>query len=183
MARLYKVNGEYHTFDYLHDNLGYTVVPTASESYKSAGHDDWGTDYGNGYLLKVDSEDVDTWSYWAEGISGWYGLDALAQDAGLYPSGCLGTRLTNGIITSDAVYFSNGDNTYYLIKDAIVLGWMDEAELEEGGWHVPTAQSYIVIDETTGDIVGSSPIAFTVQEQITGALTMPDTPFILIEEA
>lgn len=150
----YLINGNAYTWNELHNNMGYTEEPSEEFSYKSAGYDTWGDYVGNGYAQYDDEYNYFTYTFFASGHTGWFDIGDLASVLGLYPSDCSDTELTNGTNFSPAVYFEVDGDAYYLIRDALSLGWLMEDELEENGWYHDNLPAYefILVDATTGKV-------------------------------
>lgn len=154
-VKVYEINGEWLTWDHLHNVLGYTMTPSVAVSYKSAAHDTWGEDAGNGYVLNGNGE-LSRWSMWSEGIVGWFGANDLAEQ-GAYPASSANLFLERTGETAKAVSLDDGTNTYYLIDGYLDLGWRLWEVLEAEGWQISIdgELAYIVVDEETGTIVHS----------------------------
>ena len=173
-VKVYEINGEWLTWDHLHNVLGYTMTPSVAVSYKSAAHDTWGEDAGNGYALNSDGE-LSQWSMWSEGIVGWFGANGLAEQ-GAYPASSANLFLERTGETAKAVSLDDGVNTYYLIDGYLDLGWRLWEVLEAEGWQISNdgELAFIVVDEETGTIVHS-----IVDE----GMVYGDVGYVLMDEA
>lgn len=155
MTTLYKINGQFITWDAAHNIHGYTTTATEVVASGYGCVSPWGDDSGmGGYLDRHSSDNIFEWEFWIDDEETWRGIDALATEFGLYPANCIDTELTNGIGVSPAVYFENLDEVWYLIRDAVGLGWIEENDLENNGWyHVDdTSYEFILFDTTTGKV-------------------------------
>lgn len=154
-VKVYEINGEWLTWDHLHNVLGYTMTPSVAVSYKSAAHDTWGENAGDGYALNSDSE-LSQWSMWSEGIVGWFDANDLAEQ-GAYPASSTDLFLERTGEKVKAVSLDDGVNTYYLIDGYLDLGWRLWKVLEAEGWQISNdgELAFIVVDEETGTIVHS----------------------------
>lgn len=154
-TRLYKINGEYNTFEYWHDHYGYTTTPTFSVQYKTT--NPWGAAFASdGYYDAEDLMDIFTFSFFVPGVVGWYSIDDLALE-GYYPAAATELTVARDSEVSNAATLTQDDETYYLVQNDIEYGWMSQAEFEARGWSTDVGDppSYIVVDETTGTIVHS----------------------------
>jgi hypothetical protein len=134
MAKLYKYNGAWETYQYLHDDVGFNTESTNSVSFKSTGygHKSWGDSDGSGYALDTnDSADIE---YFRSGSHGWYDLNALASSLHVYPANATDCQMTNGTVTSDAVMLTFSDATLVLIALGKSYGWKTIDEWAESGW-------------------------------------------------
>lgn len=161
MTTLYKIDGKFVTWWTAHGN-GYTLTPTEVVSrFKLT--DPWGADADcSGYLDRHSSNDVYDWELWASAFGDWLSLDRYVQEYGLYPAFCIDTELTNGMSVSPAVYFENGDEVWYLIRDAANDGWIEENDLAARGWYqpappLPTVIKYLAY--ATSDAVSTINVA------------------------
>lgn len=190
--KVYEVNGVWNTYDYWHNECGYTFEPTVATSYKSASYDTWGTAMQSGYFGEGDLYDFMSLKFWASGVYGWFGPNEMALE-GLYPANADDTVLVKDGVASDGVFVSDlSENTYYLMRNEIEEGWIEESELESHGWQVP---SYIVVDDTTGKIIGGGASPFVTlgisnmfMEDVpmstfsTNYVVLPDGGYVVIEE-
>lgn len=135
-TRYYKVNGEYHTYEWLHDNLGYTKTATTSVTYKDATYAHFGEDADpSGYFDYTGQYyDFSGHRYFVEDEIGWHDLDALSWGLGYYPSSAVAMQVKKGNVISDAVYLEADANYIYLIREALSDGWMTYDEMTEEGW-------------------------------------------------
>ena len=154
-TRLYKINGEYNTFEYWHDHYGYTRTPTFSVQYKTT--NPWGAAFASGgYYDAEDLMDIFTFSFFVPGVVGWNGIDDLAL-VGYYPAAATDLTVARDSEVSNAATLTQDNETYYLVQNDIEYGWMSQAEFEARGWSTDVGDppSYIVFDTTTGTIVHS----------------------------
>lgn len=137
--RFYKINGQYQSWDYLHDDLGYTQEPSTTTSYKSSASATWGQSIvDSGYNIATDSTDLDTYQFWIENASGWYSASEMAQE-GYYPSFATdGPRFVKESELSVSVEISGTGwrDTWYLLKKDVTIGWCTISDLGEHGWEV-----------------------------------------------
>lgn len=182
-VKVYEINGEWLTWDHLHNVLGYTMTPSVAVSYKSAAHDTWGENAGDGYALNSDSE-LSQWSMWSEGIVGWFDANDLAEQ-GAYPASSANLFLERTGETAKAVSLDDGTNTYYLIDGYLDLGWRLWEVLEAEGWQISNdgELAYIVVDEETGTIVHSivdegmvySEVGYVLMDSSSNIITVYET--------
>lgn len=154
-TKLYKINGEYNTFEYWHDHFGYTKTPTFSMQYKTT--NPWGAAFASdGYYDAEDLMDIFTFSFFVPGVVGWNGIDDLALE-GYYPAAATDLTVARDSEVSNAATLTQDNETYYLVQNDIEYGWMSQAEFEARGWSTDVGDppSYIVFDTTTGTIVHS----------------------------
>lgn len=154
-TRLYKINGEYNTFEYWHDHYGYTRTPTFSVQYKTT--NPWGATFASGgYYDAEDLMDIFTFSFFVPGVVGWYSIDDLAL-VGYYPAAATELTVARDSEVSNAATLTQDNETYYLVQNDIEYGWMSQAEFEARGWSTDVGDppSYIVFDTNTGTIVHS----------------------------
>lgn len=151
-TRLYKINGEYNTFEYWHNHYGYTRTPTFSVQYKTT--NPWGAAFASGgYYDAEDLMDIFTFSFFVPGVVGWYSIDDLAL-VGYYPAAATDLTVYREGVASNAASLTGDDGTYYLVERDINQGWMTEEELFARGWEFITIDyTYLLIDETTGNSV------------------------------
>lgn len=151
-TRLYKINGEYNTFEYWHDHYGYTKTPTFSVQYKTT--NPWGAAFASdGYYDAEDLMDIFTFSFFVPGVVGWYSIDDLALE-GYYPAAATDLTVYREGVASNAASLVGNDGTYYLVERDINQGWMTEEEMFARGWEFITIDyTYLLIDETTGNSV------------------------------
>ena len=137
--RFYKINGQYQSWDYLHDDLGYTQEPSTTTSYKSSASATWGQSIvDSGYNIATDSTDLDTYQFWIENVSGWFSASEMAQE-GNYPSFATdGPRFVKDGELSVSVEISGTGwrDTWYLLKKDVSIGWCTIRDLGEHGWEV-----------------------------------------------
>lgn len=192
-TRLYKINGEYNTFEYWHDHFGYTKTPTFSIQYKTT--NPWGAAYASGgYYDAEDLMDIFTFSFFVPGVVGWYSIDDLALE-GYYPAAATDLTVYREGVASNAASLTGDDGTYYLVERDINQGWMTEEEMFARGWEFITIDyTYLLIDETTGNSVlenfeqdfAVEPIAESIIPEddfvVTPLTEFPVTTFYLNEE-
>ena len=154
MTTLYKINGRFRSWEDATERHGYTTTATETvEGFRRT--DPWGEyTQGSGYLDKHSSDDVSDWELWNDEMENWNYLDTYAVAYELFPSYCIDTELTNGSSVSPAVYFENGTEVWYLIRDAVSDGWIEENDLAAHGWyHVDdTSYEFILFDTTEGKV-------------------------------
>lgn len=135
--RLYKVSGQWYTWDYLHNELGYTESASTTTAYKSSDSDTWGQSVvDSGYRIAEDSSDLETYEFWIDNVSGWFSASEMAQE-GYYPSFATdGPRFVKEGELSVSVEISGNSwsGSWYLLKKDVAIGWCTERELEENGW-------------------------------------------------
>lgn len=185
-TKFYQINGVWNTYQYWHDNYGYTTEPTQSMNFKSSASGTWGTNVNPGYFASPGGYTIDNWSFWSEGIVGWKDIDQLAL-AGAYPATAIDILLERNGTIANAVYVDDSDELYYLIDGYLSDGWRSWDEVEADGWQVYEGAPpyYMVVNETTGEIVYS--ISETeenpsmVFSQV-GHIEMPDSEMITVYE-
>lgn len=185
-TKFYQINGVWNTYQYWHDNYGYTTEPTQSMNFKSSASGTWGTNVNPGYFTSPGGYTIDNWSFWSDGIVGWKDLDQLAL-AGAYPATAIDILLERNGSIANAVYVDDSDELYYLIDGYLSDGWRPWDEVEADGWQVYEGAPpyYMVVNETTGEIVYS--ISETeenpsmVFSQV-GHIEMPDSEMITVYE-
>lgn len=184
-TRLYKINGEYNTFEYWHDHYGYTRTPTFSVQYKTT--NPWGAAFASGgYYDAEDLMDIFTFSFFVPGVVGWYSIDDLAL-VGYYPAAATDLTVARDSEVSNAATLTQDNETYYLVQNDIEYGWMSQAEFEARGWSTDVGDppSYIVFDTTTGTIVHSiideglvyGEVSYVLMDEVegTGYITVYET--------
>ena len=143
MTRMYKVDGQWRTYQGLHDSDGYTLTPSIPISYISSNESTWGEDYGeHGYYtgLADDDDEYDPaqGEYFAVGIFGWYSLNDMSSEVLLMPSNADPTLyFSNGSITCKAAKITlPRDPDLYLLADEtqILNGWHTLEWWQEHGW-------------------------------------------------
>lgn len=187
-VRYYQIGGVWNTYEYWHDNYGYTTSATFSVNYKKSTADHWGEAANPGYYDPAGSFSIFDWSFWADGIVGWYDINDLAVQ-GVYPAAAEDIVLERSGEVANAVYLTDDDGTFYLIDGHLSDGWRDWDALEADGWHVYEGEpSYIVVNESNGKIVHSiatSPMIVVITPSVTiqsfyftsnGADETEDTP-------
>ena len=154
-TRLYKINGVYNTWQYWHDNYGYSESPSQPMSFKRSDSEHWGENAGDGFALNSDGE-LSQWSMWSDGIVGWFDANGLAEQ-GAYPASSSDLFVERTGEQAKAVSLDDGVNTYYLIDGYLDLGWRLWEALEAEGWQISSSGEldFIVVDATTGEIVHS----------------------------
>lgn len=176
-TRLYKINGEYNTFEYWHDHYGYTRTPTFSVQYKTT--NPWGAAFASdGYYDAEDLMDIFTFSFFVPGVVGWYNIDDLAL-VGYYPAAAADLTVYREGVASNAASLAGDDGTYYLVERDINQGWMTEEEMFARGWEFITIDyTYLLIDETTGNSVLENFEQDFVVEPIAESI-IPDDDFVV----
>lgn len=185
-TKFYQINGVWNTYQYWHDNYGYTTEPTQSMNFKSSASGTWGTAVNPGYFASPGGYTIDNWSFWSDGIVGWKDIDQLAL-AGAYPATAIDILLERNGAIANAVYVDDSDELYYLIDGYLSDGWRTWSEVEADGWQVYEGNPpyYMVVNETTGEVVYS--ISETednpsmVFSQV-GHIEMPDSEMIICYE-
>lgn len=171
---------EYVTWDNLHNEQGYSEIPTDSILWKQIS--DWGTDAGSGY--SVPTETFAGSSLFMSGITGWHDLNWFAEN-GLFPGNSEIIELshpTYGTSNVAMIEFSD-DDTRFLIQKDLAPGWITESEYTERGWFLPQDYEIVFLNGITGNVLfgaeNISPVAF---EQ-TGYFAVEDgDDVIFIEE-
>lgn len=141
MARVYEIDGEWKSWNYMHDHLGYTKVPTSEITYKSASPETWGEDTSDdGYYTNSEPSS----EYFVNGRIGWWSRDGLSNIAHLMPSFCETDDLyfSNGVTISVAALFEEiepEEDRVYLIAAVMNLGWKTLSEWQELGWDIAVA--------------------------------------------
>lgn len=155
--KLYVINGEAYTWDYIHNELGYTTTATESFQYMSARPETWGEYIGIGYGDRYgDVGDLEYYKYFVDGLTGWFAdIDALALDGDAYPAQCDGgPTFTDGNTSSPSATYEFDGVSKYLIRDAVALGWKSESDLAAQGWTIEVDANYelLFFDVSTGKV-------------------------------
>lgn len=155
--KLYVINGEAYTWDYIHNELGYTTTATESFQYMSARPETWGEYIGTGYGDRYgDIGDLEYYKYFVEGLTGWFAdIDTLALDGDAYPAQCDGgPTFTDGNTSSPSAKYEFEGVSKYLVRDAVVLGWKSESDLAAQGWTIEVDANYelLFFDVSTGKV-------------------------------
>ena len=185
MTKYYNIDGQYKSWDYLHNSLGYTTSATESVSYKEIIN--WGTGAGSGYC--TDTTDVDA-EYFATGVEDWWNINQLAKIKGLYPADAEDFMAEKDGVVSNAVKLTLSGDEYWLIEQEVktggqsALGWMAKSVAEQEGWHEyeDVTYEFILVDATTGRITsGVEHIDEIVFEQA-GYFTIDNTDEVIFVE-
>lgn len=155
--KLYVINGEAYTWDYIHNELGYTTTATESFQYMSARPETWGEYIGAGYGDRYgDVGDLEHYKYFVESLTGWFAdIDVLALDGDAYPAQCDGgPTFTDGNTSSPSATYEFDGVSKYLVRDAVVLGWKTESDLAAQGWTIEVDANYELLfyDTSTGKV-------------------------------
>lgn len=175
--RLYKIDGQWLSYDDIHNEYGYTRVPTKDIlTYKSTYEDLWGEMLiaVHGYYTDTTDNQRYDGEFFVSGCTGWYTINELGYRCGAMPLEA----------ETESQEFNDGENVSraamllfdpplsqeghpdlpqeyrYLIQDALELGWKTEEEWIDYGWHkgpVPEeCYSLAVLDVETGEVVHGS---------------------------
>ena len=120
-------------------------------NYKKSTSDHWGEAANPGYYDPAGSFSIFDWSFWADGIVGWYDINDLAVQ-GVYPAAATDIQVSKDGLVSNAAYLEEDGNKYYLVQQDLSQGWMSEAELLARGWEFDieiTQYLYGVMDDTS----------------------------------
>lgn len=185
--RLYKLNGQWYTWDYLHNELGYTESASTTTAYKSSDSDTWGQSVvDSGYRIAEDSSDLETYEFWIDNVSGWFSASEMAQE-GYYPSFATdGPRFVKEGELSVSVEISGNSwsGVWYLLKKDVAIGWCTERELEENGWElyqgeviggIITDISDTVWRASTPELVSVDSISLIGNDDILGDMVSADS--------
>lgn len=143
--KLYSLNGQFYTYDYLHNVLGYNTVQSFEMSYSSANEETWGQNAGTGYYSYDDQQNV---VYFVNGKVGWVtGLNDLAWEHECYPSDAETVLLRKDDVISESAYYDQK----YLIRRDLIRGWINEEDLPDSGWEIydDTKPAYYILTSTT----------------------------------
>lgn len=178
-TRFYKVPGssEYVTWDYLHNSLGYTTIPTEAIGYKST--IDWGADAGTGYCS------TDTGEWFVQGQVGWYSLSHLAWDCDVYPGNATELKVEkSGTESNAASLILDGTTEYWLIESQLEDGWCTRAFWEGEGWSIVEEHTYefILVDATTGRVTSGVERIDEIVFAEAGYFTIDDTDEVIFVE-
>jgi hypothetical protein len=158
--RYYKYDTQYLTYDVLHNELGYTKVPTEPVEWLSTGNStySWGDSVSHGYSYLLN--DFTQCSNFAEGIIGWFDLNTIAITYSLYPSLATNLEFVKNNIYSFGVSLEFNDTARFLIEKDIEQGWITEEEYLDLGWRIYEEEdpyyNYVVLDSETGDVLYQS---------------------------
>ena len=132
MTRLWYIDGQYQSYDYLHNHEGYTLSASVEVGYKSGANGSWGADTSvTGYHFANGLSD----EFFASGHVGWYSFDELVSECELLPENAETFLVTNGSIISNAASSAVSPALIlYYVQAAPELGWMTYEEMEEEGW-------------------------------------------------
>lgn len=181
--KYYNIDGQYKSWDYLHNSLGYTTSATESVSYNSVIN--WGSDAGNGYC--TDTDDVEA-EYFANGVVGWYNINQLALTVHLYPSDVEDFMAEKNGVVSNAVRMTFDDTEYWLIEEEVKgenpYGWMTRSVAEQEGWHEyeDVTYEFIFVDATTGRVTSGVEHIDEIAFAEAGYFTIDDTDDVIFVE-
>lgn len=175
--RLYNIDGQWLSYDDIHNEYGYTRVPTKDIlTFKSTYEDLWGEMLiaVHGYYTDTTDNQRYDGEFFVSGCTGWYTINELGYRCGAMPLEA----------ETESQEFNDGENVSraamllfdpplsqeghpdlpqeyrYLIQDALELGWKTEEEWIDYGWHkgpVPEeCYSLAVLDVETGEVVHGS---------------------------
>ena len=153
--RYYKYDTQYLTYDILHNELGYTRVPTEPVEWLSTGNStySWGDSVCAGYSHLLN--DFTQCSNFAEGIIGWFDLNTFAITYSLYPSQATNLEFVKNNIYSSGASLEFNDTTRFLIEKDIEQGWITEDEYLDLGWRIyeEVLDDLIFVNDSTGKVV------------------------------
>lgn len=158
MTRLYNIDG-WHTYQDLHDRLGYTMQPSAEVSYVLSSDNSWGDDAGNhGYFSGLpdtdDQYDPSDGEYFEVDVYGWCSLDELLSDVGLMPSNADTSILMQkgSTISKAAVIAPPRLDPIYCVSAELESGWHTYDWWEDNGWEEAQPSSSLLFG---GDFSGN----------------------------
>jgi hypothetical protein len=133
------LNNIWQDWDYVHNSLGYSNQETETVSFKKADYDYWGQSYLNTGFHDGNFSDPLDGTYWADGIVGWYDINQLALNAGLFPSNAqtgpnVIRQKESGVSTQTVVLIDANQTKKYLLRGLLELGWLTAEEVEAAGW-------------------------------------------------
>lgn len=183
MTKYYNIDGQYKSWDYLHNSLGYTTSATESVSYNSVIN--WGSDAGNGYC--TDTDDVEA-EYFVSGVVGWYNINQLALTIHMYPSDVEDFMVEKNGVVSNAVRMTFDDTEYWLIEEEVKgenpYGWMTRSVAEQEGWHEyeDVTYEFILVDATTGRVTSGVERIDEIVFEEAGYFTIDNTDDVIFVE-
>lgn len=158
MTRLYNIDG-WHTYQDLHDRLGYTMQPSAGVSYVLSSDSSWGDDAGNhGYFSGLpdtdDEYDPTDGEYFEVDGYGWCSLDEMLSDVGLMPSNADTSILMQkgSTISKAAVIAPPRLDPIYCVSAELESGWHTYDWWEDNGWEEAQPSSSLLFG---GDFSGN----------------------------
>ena len=159
MTRLYNIDG-WHTYQDLHDRLGYTMQPSAEVSYVLSSDSSWGDDAGNhGYFSGLpdtdDQYDPSDGEYFEVDVYGWCSLDELLSDVGLMPSNADTSILMQkgSTMSKSAVIAPPRLDPIYCVSAELESGWHTYDWWEDNGWEEAQPSSSLLFG---GDFSGNN---------------------------
>lgn len=159
MTRLYNIDG-WHTYQDLHDRLGYTMQPSAEVSYVLSSDSNWGNDVGNhgyfgGFPDTDDQYDPTDGEYFEVDVYGWCSLDELLSDVGLMPSNAdTSIFMQKGsTISKAAVIAPPRLDPIYCVSAELESGWHTYDWWEDNGWEEAQPSSSLLFG---GDFSGNN---------------------------
>ena len=203
--RLYNIDGQWLSYDDIHNEYGYTRVPTKDIlTFKSTYEDLWGEMLiaVHGYYTDTTDNQRYDGEFFVSGCTGWYTINELGYRCGAMPleAETEGQEFNDGENVSRAAMLlfdpppsQEGQPDLpqeyrYLIQDALELGWKTEEEWIAYGWHkgqpVPEERySLAVLDVETGEVVHTANVGqvgyipFTQMYQIGSIAHLDYIPF------
>lgn len=158
MTRLYNIDG-WHTYQDLHDRLGYTMQPSAEVSYVLSSDSSWGDNAGNhGYFSGLpdtdDEYDPTDGEYFEVDVYGWCSLDELLSDVGLMPSNADTSIFfqKGSTISKAAVITPPRLDPIYCVSAELESGWHTYDWWEDNGWEEAQPSSSLLFG---GDFSGN----------------------------
>ena len=170
--RLYLVDGQWQSYEDLHNNYGYTKQATKNIlTFKSTDIDAWGEILINVPGFYTITDDSERWDgeFFVSDHTGWYTMDELGYRCGCMPLEVDTTDLQfyNGTSVSKAAkvnFDPPGEGAQvdkYLLQAELERGWLTEEEWAELDWlkgepEPEIEASLFILDNTTGKILHSS---------------------------
>lgn len=170
--RLYLVDGQWQSYEDLHNNYGYTKQATKNIlTFKSTDIDAWGEILINVPGFYTITDDSERWDgeFFVSDHTGWYTMDELGYHCGCMPLEVDTTDLQfyNGTSVSKAAkvnFDPPGEGAQvdkYLLQAELERGWLTEEEWAELDWlkgepEPEIEASLFILDNTTGKILHSS---------------------------
>ena len=167
--RLYLVDGQWQSYEDLHNNYGYTKQATKNIlTFKSTDIDAWGEILINVPGFYTITDDSERWDgeFFVSDHTGWYTMDELGYRCGCMPLEVDTTDLQfyNGTSISKAAkvnFDPPGEGAQvdkYLLQAELERGWLTEEEWAELDWlkgepEPENLPDFAVLDSTTGEVV------------------------------
>lgn len=147
MSKLYIYNNEYYSWDYLHNTLGFSETEAYSTDFLSSESDTWGNVIGSGYYTYTNKNDVNTYSYFVSGVTGWLIINHLLSQQHMIPGFAKSTTVTKNGTTYNAYYFNTSSSAFYFFIEG-GSSWITKDQLISNGYELPAFPSPTVLYRT-----------------------------------